>query len=172
MEGECFMNDEEIFVGQLNLDADVRISDPCYEPDCWCSCTVHGFRPGIYNAYVVEDPEEGRVAELVICLEEADTSTKSRMDWIENDASVAVDSGQAGFFNEKFFSTVGKGDYDDPDSFYGECCGITLADEPYGVLGNELGVVSSSGYGDGVYPLYVVLDSNGKVIAAKIVFID
>ena len=94
------------------------------------------------------------------------------MDWVEHDISVAVDSGQAGFFNEKFFSESEKGDYDTPDSFYGECCGITLADEPYGVLENELGVVSSSGYGDGVYPLYVVLDSNGKVIASKIVFID
>lgn len=36
---------------------------------------------------------------------------------------------------------------------------------------DERGFVSSSGYGDGVYPVYVGRDNNGKVVAIKILFI-
>ena len=49
-------------------------------------------------------------------------------------------------------------------------CDITLTEEGYGAT-DELGVVSSSGYGDGGYTAYLG-KLGDKIVAAKIVFID
>ena len=51
---------------------------------------------------------------------------------------------------------------------YDECCQITLSDVCAGQTG--LGVVTSSGYGDGVYPVYAEKDGNGRVKQVTIVF--
>ena len=45
-------------------------------------------------------------------------------------------------------------------------CGVTLK-KGYGQLGNSMSVAFSTGYGDGVYPVYAELDDDGRV--AKIV---
>lgn len=89
--------------------------------------------------------------------------------------SFAVDSGQAMVGDpcyldswkpwdsnvEKFDEHVNKaGEY----SYLG-ACNATLT-EGYGALGN-LGVVFSTGYGDGVYPVYAEINEDGRV--AKIV---
>ena len=81
-----------------------------------------------------------------------------------------VDSGQLGIFDNSFFERSSRGEYDDPDSFYGECCGITLADEPYGPLMNGYGIVTGGFGGDGVYPLYVARDERSRVVAIKVDF--
>jgi len=51
---------------------------------------------------------------------------------------------------------------------YDECCQITLSAEQAGQT--ALGVVTSSGYGDGVYPVYAEKDGNGRVKQVTIVF--
>lgn len=45
-------------------------------------------------------------------------------------------------------------------------CGVTLKDN-YGELGNSSAVVFSTGYGDGLYPVYAEINEDGRV--AKIV---
>ena len=50
---------------------------------------------------------------------------------------------------------------------YDECCRITISE---GAGQTQLGVVTSSGYGDGVYPVYAEKDGNGKVKQVTIVF--
>ena len=50
---------------------------------------------------------------------------------------------------------------------YDECCRITLSE---GAGQTELGVVTSSGYGDGVYPVYAEKDGNGRVKQVTILF--
>ena len=50
---------------------------------------------------------------------------------------------------------------------YDECCRITLSE---GAGQTDLGVVTSSGYGDGVYPVYAQKDGNGRVKQVTIVF--
>jgi len=50
---------------------------------------------------------------------------------------------------------------------YDECCRITLSE---GAGQTQLGVVTSSGYGDGVYPVYAQKDGNGRVKQVTIVF--
>ena len=41
-------------------------------------------------------------------------------------------------------------------------CGVTLK-EGYGQLGNASAVAFSTGYGDGLYPVYVKLNDDGRV---------
>ena len=168
----------EMPVGNLELGNNVRVSDPCYSPDTWCSNVVCGFKPGTYHAYVQKEDEENRVAELIVYHEDYDTDEKkSNMFWRDYCIDVAVDSGQAGFFDETYYVTAKaqeeKVSAGMPETgFYRDCCNITLADDPYGILNNQKGVVSESGYGDGCYTMYAAKDSDGYIIAAKISFID
>jgi hypothetical protein len=48
-------------------------------------------------------------------------------------------------------------------------CGLTL-NEGYGTLGNGSGVVFSTGYGDGVYPVYADINEDGRIVKVTIVF--
>jgi hypothetical protein len=52
------------------------------------------------------------------------------------------------------------------DVWYEKMCRFTLSGESFGAY--DTGVVSSSGIGDGSYPLYVVYDNNDKIIAMQI----
>lgn len=51
---------------------------------------------------------------------------------------------------------------------YDQCCRITLSDDGAGQT--DLGVVTSSGYGDGVYPVYAKKDANGRIVSVTIEF--
>ena len=76
---------------------------------------------------------------------------------------MAVDSGQLGFFDYEFFKAhESEREYGSGD-FYSRCCDATLSDKQYGII-DEQGVVSSSGYGDGSYPLYYVTDDFNRVV--------
>lgn len=94
--------------------------------------------------------------------------------WVRSDIHVGVDSGQAGFFDLKQFEDqLSEGRYEAPkwEAFYKRCCNLTLETKySFGVI--EFGAISSSGYGDGGYPLFLKRDEQGKVIAARIVFIS
>ena len=50
---------------------------------------------------------------------------------------------------------------------YDECCRITISE---GAGQTQLGVVTSSGYGDGVYPVYAQKDGNGRIKQVTITF--
>lgn len=74
--------------------------------------------------------------------------------------SVCVDSGQVGIFDADLFGSE-SAVMDKPkviqDSFFGACCYLTFDEDNnenrYGGC-FEFGAVSSSGYGDGIYPIY------------------
>ena len=97
------------------------------------------------------------------------------------DMDGGVDSGQFGFFDKDFYRNDEAAkdlkkyefspDYDreEGDSWYRACCDLTLAKESWGVLPN--GVVSSSGFGDGSYPVFGEKDENGEWIAFEVIFI-
>ena len=97
---------------------------------------------------------------------------------------VAVDSGQimitdpgyVGGFGKEGFGEAGVGHFS-----YGGACATTLTEEQAGQLNFTAGhggvaVVSSTGYGDGLYPVYAHYEETegwGKRIARlEIVFID
>lgn len=84
---------------------------------------------------------------------------------------IFVDSGQAGFFDKNYFVENQGGTFSDITSFYGLACAITMSPKHAGTMKRK-GVVSSSGFGDGFYSVFVSVNSNGKIIAALIEFIS
>lgn len=55
---------------------------------------------------------------------------------------------------------------------YNGASSATCSEQSAGALGGGLGVVVTSGYGDGSYPVYATYNSEGRIIEARIVFDD
>lgn len=93
--------------------------------------------------------------------------------------SIAVDSGQAMVGDPCYldgWEPWANGEPFDHESKAGQygylgACGVTLK-EGYGQLGSADAVVFSTGYGDGLYPVYVQLNSDGRVSKVVINFED
>lgn len=82
-----------------------------------------------------------------------------------------VDSGQFGFFDHDEWikhDTPEEKEYDD-HTWYGKCCDITLSKSSYGTI-NDAGVVSSTLYGDGSYPVDVLVTDSGTVVGVRVDF--
>jgi len=73
---------------------------------------------------------------------------------------IGVDAGMAGFFQHK-------PDYDE-DGWYDFCNKMYKRDS---LITNE-GFCTSSGYGDGVYPVYAYTDKSGETVALEIAFVE
>lgn len=151
-----------------------HISDPCYSSDTWCAGSVDNMRNGVYHCYGIlsEDGAWGkRVAEISILHDNVFGSSDNK-DWELLDINVGVDSGQCGIFDYEYYMQHGGADHnreDNSNEFYDKACDITLGTPGYGVFDNS-SFVSSSGYGDGSYNAYKLMD-DGKVVGIKVVFI-
>jgi hypothetical protein len=165
----------------------LRVTDPCYTKDTRCAGKIENVELGRWVG-VVELVEEWGIRSSVLYitvvrnLEQLIEDIQSRLPysrgfvWEKTDIDVGVDSGQAGFFDERFYPEGKIGEYGDETTFYGKVCKLTAGgdfDDHYKVAGTlHFGAVSSSGFGDGSYNCYVVKDESGVIIAAKIVFLD
>lgn len=172
-------------LGDFSISGKMRVSDPCYKPDVWCSGTLDT-EPGIWEAAVLilDDEKTGgwgnRVAVLAAKHEDCSIPLETitinsaldklpplSKDWGIADFEVGVDSGQAGFYdNDNFIARNGGED----DVWYDKMCDITLSRAQAGVFFD--GVVTSSGYGDGGYPCIYHKSIDGKIDFAFIVFIE
>ena len=154
-----------INTGSIELSGKVVVSDPCYARSVWCMSTGIDVKPGEYATYIFKKDEKKfgiRVAGIMAVHTDYIDSIKET--WEPYD-SVGVDSGQCGIFDDTVYPSDEKsgGEYDDENSFYGECCKLTLSDDQGGILESRNGVVSSSGYGDGSYELLCQYDEGGRV---------
>ena len=145
--------------GTITLGTRVRISDPCYDMDTWCAGSLENVLPGTYNCFV-QKTGEGRVAGIKIVHEEYDPE-EYEPDELQN-IDVGVDSGECGIYDEEYFAKNCK-DQDWYESTYVLRDGMPLDDKAF---------ISSSGYGDGSYECFVARNSEDKIVAIKIVFID
>lgn len=159
----------------IKLSNEVRVSDPCYDDDVWCKSKIKDVLPG---EYVVQTRKKGgRVAWLMVTHKD---HLKSDEPWIEH-STIGVDSGQAGIFcessyrNDEITIEKPKGSdfalnayHESGDRWYEKMCSFTLSDKQWGSY--ESGVASSSGWGDGMYPVDVK-KHKGKIICIKVLFI-
>ncbi len=147
----------------------VLACDPCYDRSEMDNPELDGLLPGRYIADI-RIKNTGIMGERVFWLRICHENYLSSA-IIEQGlpfTTVPVDSGQAGFFDDEFYPTgESTGDYDDVNTFYGKACELTLSEDQGGIIGN-FGVVSSSGYGDGVYGVYVGRNQSGYIVAAVI----
>jgi hypothetical protein len=113
----------------------------------------------------------GRVAYLHIVNIEAqshfDHAAEFDSTWVDSEIDVGVDSGQAGFFDLALYQQVWESEAV-REKFYDEVCDLTLEDKSWGV--HPVGVVSSTGWGDGSYTCLVRRDDAGRAIEAIIIY--
>lgn len=161
---------------KIKLGGKVICIDPCYEKE-ELGIVVEAL-PGNYYCYVARTLE-GRVASISVRHEEhTDVAINEQYSCSEEEAgirrSIGVDSGQAGIFNYSAW----KDNEPSESDWYNQACTLTLSRLHYGIMEDSsipwaeaaCGLVSSSGYGDGGYPVYVA-KVDGNVVGIRIVYI-
>jgi hypothetical protein len=165
----------------IKLGSEVVVSDPCYGIPTWCQAVIDGVLPGNYRATVLKQDEGdwGTRCSKIIAIHE-DFNYESKFKWTYYLAVIGVDSGQCGIFSKEsyrkddhkfdFEPYVFGDDFDrqDGDVWYRHMAKLTLDDNHWGVY--DSGIVSSSGYGDGSYNLYVARKKK-KIVGFIIEFI-
>jgi len=169
-------------MNQITLSENVMVSDPCYTPDTWCQTKLNNVLPGKYNVDVQKSDEGSwgtRVSSITVIHEDySDTD-----DW-EQHSECGVDSGQCGVFcmtgyrNDELSEGIttpevnfNLGDYrkdDGGEKWYEKMCRFTLSENQWGLY--DTGVVSSSGIGDGLYPMDVMMDGD-KVVGIRLEYL-
>ena len=145
------------------------VTDPCYDRDTWCRTTVP-LPPDAYTAFVTysDQGEWGeRVAASGICkdlmLRHASCA------YFKPAGKVGVDAGLMGFF-------VDKPDYSD-DEWSRMIDEMRAYADAHGgkwpnVWTKDGGFMTSSGFGDGEYPVFLITDASGNAVGVMVVYID
>ncbi len=161
------------------------VSDPCYSLDTWCQTKLDNVLPGLYNVEV-EKSDEGtgwgvRVSGITI-LHESITDDGVSLEW-EDHSECGVDSGQCGIFcmtsyrNDEIAEGITTPTLDQPfeipfrdggDKWYEKMCQFTIHKDQFGSY--DTGVVTSSGIGDGQYPMEVMMDKE-KIVGIRITYL-
>lgn len=93
--------------------------------------------------------------------------------------NIAVDSGQIMIVDPCYLNDWVANEYTDFEQpptgkfDYNGACTATVTRKGFGILSNKycgLAAVSSSGYGDGEYPVYATRNSDGRIIRLTIEF--
>jgi hypothetical protein len=168
---------------QIQLTDTVMVSDPCYTEPTWCQIKLKNVLPGTYNVEADKRDCSGW-GERVHSLQVIHSDYSGPLDWEEAPGDVGVDSGQAGIFSYDSYrnDAIASGiQTEEPpftlphreeagDRWYEKMCEMTLSKDSWGVYDN--GVVSSSGIGDGGYPLFIVRDRSGFIVAMRVEFLS
>jgi len=167
----------------INLGPEVYVTDPCYSVPTWCQTKLTNVLPGEWIVSMIYDEKGGSNRNAELYLVHKDYQGKNLLydwDWL---GDFGVDSGQAGVFDAASYRddayaagiTTPEVDFSLPgdplegDAWYTKMCQFTLANDGWGAY--AAGAVSSSGYGDGMFPVYGA-EVDGKVVALQLVFID
>lgn len=171
---------ETITLGTFHVTSDkLIVSDPCYpydeeEPEDLQVILMPAKR-GDWSATVSYDEEEV-VNHLVAFL----GNTESEVEWIRTDQLIAVDSAKAGIFDFTFFGDDEKVNaeldnvYDiemneDGSKYYVACCDAVASEQQGGIVPG--GAVAMSGYGDGLYEVYIKQIASGEIVSVMIDFL-
>ena len=170
----------------IKLSNNVRVSDPCYDDTVWCKTQLTDVYPGEYDVLVEKSNEGGwgnRVSRVSVIHKAYVMECEDESLWQEH-SEIGVDSGQAGIFCETSYRKDDIAEsitaptldrpfvlpYDnDGDKWYTKMCHFTLCEPQWGSY--DTGVVTSSGYGDGGYPLEVVRNDDGEIVGMRITYI-
>jgi len=163
----------------INLGSEVRVSDPCYGDDVWCKTRLNSVLPGEYHVDV-QKSDEGDWGNRVSSLTVTHKDYVGKQLRYQEHGDIGVDSGQAGIFCESSYRNdsieidTPEHDFAIPfdesgDRWYEKMCKFTLSGEGFGAY--ESGVVTSSGFGDGSYPLAVARDEDKNIVSIVITYI-
>lgn len=150
-----------IEAGKKTFGNTIDITDPCYRKSTWCRINDVTVVPGEYvcGVFMADRGTWGkRVAYTEMHLSSLDYDPEDTI-CEEFLGDIGVDSGLAGFFENK-------PDYSD-QQWHDFCNAVNTG---HAWILNE-GFCSSSGYGDGCYPVYVHRDRSGYIDALEISFL-
>lgn len=143
----------------------IDITDPCYDRNVWCRMNGVNIKEGDYTCRIWKHSEkmkfngkaytDTRVGIIGIYLDDRIPKDKD----FEKIGIICVDAGLAGFFTDK-------PDYTDEQ--WMELCN-NLGTEDVWI--RPEGFFSSSGYGDGSYPVLAAKDPKGEIFALEIRFL-
>ncbi len=145
------------YVGSVGVDsAQLLITDPCYIGQWDSDAAFEDVR--IYQR--TDDPQR---------------TLRYAKDFATFAVPIAAEGGKC--MNELLAEGLYTKVETEPDNSYSYngACQTTLASgsgELIGKNGIPLGVVTNTGYGDGVYPVYIKTNAEGRVVELSIVFID
>lgn len=147
----------------------VTIADPCYDltkyPDLGFTTSVEN---GIYDAVIICGAERyGRVHRLYALRHGVSDAILAHPEslWLKEQSAVGVDSGQMAICDSM-------ANHSGDAKWYDMVCDITLDYDRRQSGTFDGGCASSSGYGDGLYPVYECLDKDDKAVGWCVVFID
>lgn len=159
-----------IKIGKLDLKDQIVISDPCY-----CDFNNPWIKqlkivPGEYNCFVDYTEDETRVSSMWLI--NKNTSDKNIDEEI---ADVGVDSGTMAIFTLEKYKELVKMKKEYKEKFYKYSYDLSArtfieANECMASVYDNI-FVSSTGYGDGDYIVYVKRDKEEHITALKIIFI-
>lgn len=166
---------EATTLGKVRLGQNVCVSDPCYDRTVWCMTQLHNVKCGTWDAEVCKGCIDsfGERIYVLSLYHQSCVHNKNNLLWIDY-GTLGVDSGQMSVVDDRYYRR-GEDSVDSPDAaeaFYTTCCNITLSDFGAGlycVNDQAVGVVTSSGCGDGVYSLQVAIE-NEEIVAIQINF--
>lgn len=165
-------------VGQLELGKDVCVTDPCYTRDVWCMTQLHNVKPGIWAAWASIDTIDTWGERTYVLELQHSSLTKEEfenMAWSEY-AELGVDSGTMSVIDDRYYrrkngsAEAFESDTALRDKFSDVC--FALSSQYAGIYhanNKAVGVVCSSGCGDGGYPLEVS-EIDGEIVAMRINF--
>lgn len=166
----------------ITLGRFVTVSDPCYTDEVIFKGKLDVVS-GEYKVKLVSKDKKDwgvRMASLSVIHK----NYKGKKLW-KYSQEIGVDSGQAGIFCDTSYRNdeVSKGyvggrffreyletnsDISEGERFYAMMSDFTIEND-WGTY--ESGVACRSGYGDGIYPVYVIKDENNNIVGIKIKFL-
>ena len=169
----------------ITLSENVMVSDPCYSLDTWCQTKLKNVYPGEYNVDIQKSDEGAwgtRVAVLQVVHKGFIMECEDETNW-EQHSECGVDSGQCGIFcmtsyrNDEIAESITTPvsdfvlPYNDSegDKWYDKMCKFTLSEDQSGLY--DTGVVTSSGIGDGMYPMDVVYNDDEEIVGIRITYL-
>jgi len=133
----------------------INIGDPCYGGD-----TVVSAKNGTWDTEVSYENSEDWGSAVSVLM--AWTGRQPKVGDFTPHGSVGVDSGQMSITDAEIATDCG-------ESLYDEVCQLTLEVKGWGLMKN--GIFSSTGYGDGRYPVSIITE-DGSVTAIQVKFLD
>lgn len=172
---------QRLFAGNIKLDGDVIIGDPCYfdRNDDVVNNIITKVKPGWYEAffYEVDYGKTGGLRNIVleIFFKDMPEKEKDYLCFDEEIGRVPVDAGMVCIFDFGYIENNMRGENGEySEDWYQNMCNITLrsfhGEEGYDCdTYEDRGVVTPSGWGDGYYPVFVAKDGE-DVVGIKVVF--
>lgn len=159
-------------LGTININSGyMYVTDPCYDTDVWC-CNKIKVKNGVW-----------------VCLEHGSKTTRDRgeslevihsdyanekLNYIQADGEVGVDSGTVSFADSKFYEEKHKDEATKEEWWQNDVCAELIIEDNENhrcytdtYKRNEM-VARSTKWGDGSYPFYIAKNDKGEIIACRI----